>query len=180
MPVLFLIANWPTPIATSMTPEMIAAIHAEERHGSDEQETDNGSRLVAALLTAKMTGLGVTREGVHELLTERRSHLSSLLRCTAYVFRFIRDLRNAVKARKDSNHQARPVLSVPQALAIAPAIDSRERREALMYWVKHTQLAHFGKEIECCKEGTPLPKNSSILKLAPQVDSDGFLRVGGL
>lgn len=82
--------KWPTPAATSLPPNMISAVRAEGKHtqGKVVQRTEDFSdpRVCAAVLARETQCLSIDRDGASETLVERRSELSSLLRCTAYVF----------------------------------------------------------------------------------------------
>ena len=53
-----------------------------------------------------------------------------------------------------------------------------ELDNATLYWIKWAQNDRFGAEIEALREGRPVPRNSRISSLDPQL-VDGVLRVGG-
>lgn len=54
-----------------------------------------------------------------------------------------------------------------------------ERQKALRYWIADAQRTYFSSEIRAIRANRPLSPSSSIIKLLPKVDHDGFLRVGG-
>lgn len=97
------------------------------------------------------------------------------------VFRFIRNTQTRVAARLSNkitqNSSTSPIINSDRSTI--PAIDSVERRKALYYWVRIAQQTYFHKEIKCCLKKTPLPNDSTIIKLMPQMDKEGLLRVGG-
>ena len=54
-----------------------------------------------------------------------------------------------------------------------------ESRESMRIFVQEAQLLYFAPEIRALSTGLPLPTNSRLKRLAPFVDEDGILRVGG-
>lgn len=50
---------------------------------------------------------------------------------------------------------------------------------ARTFWLKETQRTYFGGTLELCAQETALPRSHPLLKLAPFVDYEGILRVGG-
>ena len=49
-------------------------------------------------------------------------------------------------------------------------------RRSLIYLV---QRQRFGREIDCCRHGQPMPRGSPLMRLAPFLDEENLLRVGG-
>ncbi|XP_037047939.1 uncharacterized protein LOC119082532 [Bradysia coprophila] len=86
------------------------------------------------------------------------SSLSSLLKTTAFVLRWL------------PSYKDKPKSNTPKA---------NEYRAALKSWIKCTQAECFETEIELCLFGDELPRKSKLLPLRPFLDSDGILRVGG-
>ena len=52
-------------------------------------------------------------------------------------------------------------------------------KQAEDFVIKQVQHEQFFREIDCLKDGLPLPKNSRLLALTPFVDGSGIVRVGG-
>lgn len=57
--------------------------------------------------------------------------------------------------------------------------DESEYRAALIACVCIAQREYFQSEIAALEAGLPLPRSSLLLKLAPSIDREGTLRVGG-
>lgn len=90
---------------------------------------------------------------------ENFSTYTRLIRCTAYIFRFV----NAVKRKStDTLH-----------------LSSTELQHALSYWIQFTQQIEFAYEIKTISNYQPLHSNSKLLSLNPILDKEGVLRVGG-
>lgn len=126
--------------------ETIDQIHAEFR---PIPKLSSASKATVAVLQARGNSLLSTR-----------STLRSLLRTTAYVFRFI----NKVRQKECCNS---PYISVPESLS------------ALETWIKWEQHRIFSSEQRALTTNKSISKSSPILSLAPWLDSKGFLRVGG-
>lgn len=93
-------------------------------------------------------------------LIERFSSLNRLLRITAWLLRS-RAIFNHVDHHSSRN------------------LHPEELLKARTFWLKHTQQAYFHHELQICTSETSLPRSHPLLKLAPFVDADGILRVGG-
>jgi hypothetical protein len=83
------------------------------------------------------------------------------LRITAYVLRFIRNIRN------------------PTNKHITAYLTVSEIRNAHTVVIKLTQSESFAEDIRMLKKHGELPKGSKLIKLNPYLDQDGLLRVGG-
>ncbi|KMQ86362.1 gag-pol protein [Lasius niger] len=93
-------------------------------------------------------------------LIDRFSSLDRLLRITAWILR-------SVAIFKGADHYS------------SRALHPEELIQARTFWIKDTQRAYFNRELEICSTKTSLPRTHPLLKLAPFVDSEGVLRVGG-
>ncbi|XP_064461559.1 uncharacterized protein LOC135371435 [Ornithodoros turicata] len=91
---------------------------------------------------------------------EDYSSLRRLLRITAYVLRYVANLRR------------------PDAKRTGP-LSAQELLSAERLWVERTQGETFATEIADLKNSRPLPRSSSILTLNPYLDTSSLLRVGG-
>lgn len=90
----------------------------------------------------------------------RFSKLLKVYRITAYVMRFIHNIKqNSTKIRGP--------------------LSSAEILDAELYWVKIIQQKHFAKEILDLSNGRPLDKKSPIYSLNPEIDTHGLLRLRG-
>ncbi|XP_024875956.1 uncharacterized protein LOC112457263 [Temnothorax curvispinosus] len=97
---------------------------------------------------------------VWDLLT-KYSNLTKLLRITALCRKFIR------KAHKDTKSELTPFLSV------------NDINNEKYFWIKIVQQFSFSPELKILSQGHSLPKSNPLTKLAPYIDSNGLLRVGG-
>ncbi|XP_046417532.1 uncharacterized protein LOC124178336 [Neodiprion fabricii] len=95
-------------------------------------------------------------------LVQRYSSLTKLLHVSAWCFRASRKFLQ----RQDARNRENPLTPV-------------ELEHARLFWVKATQSAHFNAEIQLLSEEKQLPRSNRLLRLAPFVDSNGLLRVGG-
>ncbi|XP_036347149.1 uncharacterized protein LOC118756495 [Rhagoletis pomonella] len=96
------------------------------------------------------------------------SSLSRLVRVTAYILRFYYNLRAALQQHKIENN-----------LCETGFLKSREIKHALAIIIKQVQRIDFTQEIHCLENKQALNKKSKILQLAPFLDGDNLLRVGG-
>lgn len=94
-------------------------------------------------------------------LFHKYSNFEHVIRITAYCLRFIRNIRprNQVK--------------------LFGPLSADELSEALKSSIKCAQFLYFSSEINALKHKHKLSPNSNILSLAPFLDEDGLLRVGG-
>lgn len=176
--------DWPLPTPTTVTPEIQSQIESEHKpmppdHGIIHCKSKTG-RLVSVLVCASVTALGITNDdGVYEALIDRHSELSSLLRVTTYVQRFIVNSRAKARQRRITKHPIQHHKVSPcNRSAIKPA-SNVECRNALLYWVRNAQMVFYSKEYSAIRAGRQIAVNSTIVKLCPFVDSNRLLRVGG-
>ncbi|KMQ89359.1 gag-pol polyprotein precursor [Lasius niger] len=93
-------------------------------------------------------------------LIHRFSQLQSLLRTTAWLMRATARFRG-------------------RECPSSSTLTADEILRARTFWLKETQRTYFGGTLELCAQGTALPRSHPLLKLAPFVDYEGILRVGG-
>lgn len=110
----------------------------------------------------------LSEERGEESLLNRHSRIEPMLRVTAYVFRFIHRLKNGNSSRTMRTRATK-----------VKGINIKEYRDALKFWIRHTQQLFLSKEIEMCTNGDAVPRSSSIVKLLPFLDESGLLRVTG-
>lgn len=177
--------TWPQPIVTTLSPSVLDAIQAEtilERGERIIQSKSKSGKMVAMIINKSIKPIAIlSADGKMESLLERSSELSKLVRATAYVFRFIANVRRAVKVSKELELIGHLGRDPTQLITVedTPNISSVERRKALDYWIKITQFTYFEKELKCCRAKQNVPIGSSIIKLTPFVDEKDILRVGG-
>lgn len=132
-----------------------------------KQKTARKAKVVALVVKSKTPTIMIpTDQGQNSIsLLDKYSELETLLRVTAYVFRFIKAIKNRRKnnARSDNNI----------------SITAEQRQGALRFWVRHTQQMHYGPELANILKGKPVDKNSAIARLTPWVDDDGLIRATG-
>lgn len=107
-------------------------------------------------------------DGAPVSLINKFSDLFTLLRVTAYVQRFVKLMKSKVKRSK--------VINDVKAI---PRVTVSEQKDALRFWVSHTQKLFYSKEIGLVAKGESVGKGSSIVKLTPWLDDRGLLRVAG-
>ena len=94
---------------------------------------------------------------------ERYSKFTTLKRVTAWVFRFIKNVRSTSDLSERS-----PSLTVTELIA------------SENYWLSISQKESFPEELNLLKNKLPLPKGSRLLPLRPLIDgSQSLIRVGG-
>ncbi|XP_077536014.1 uncharacterized protein LOC144148339 [Haemaphysalis longicornis] len=91
--------------------------------------------------------------------TERFSSLSKLLRVTAWVLRYVKNLKQEDK--------------------VTGPLTTEEVQNAEHYLIRVEQQLHFDVEVKCIATKKPLPSHSKIKELRLLVDDDGLLRVRG-
>lgn len=177
--------EWPKSRITTLTPEMQIILDAGDRNvlniDATETHRSKSGRIVSVVINKTMVPLSVyNADSEPTPITSRRSELSSLLRVTSYIFRFTYNLMERVKQRKIDH----VVHAAPQAVKecdrnIVPAITNVERQKSLRYWIADAQRTYYTHALRALRANREIPRNSSIIKLRPYVDANGFLRVGG-
>lgn len=107
------------------------------------------------------------------LLLHAFSDWQKIVRITAYVLRYVNNLRwKAAKKRKMKTVQCKH--------RTGKYISTEERLKAANYWIRIAQMQHYKPEIECLKsKDDKFPQKSKIAALKPFLDADGMLRAGG-
>ncbi|XP_077260520.1 uncharacterized protein LOC143896497 [Temnothorax americanus] len=99
-------------------------------------------------------------------LSKRYSSWSKLLRVTAYIQRFVRNIRS---------QQQDPFVISPPSIALLPVkVEFAEN-----FWLQSIQADLFLNEITSLTNAVPIPKSSSLLPLNPFLDNQKLIRVGG-
>ena len=114
------------------------------------------------IATVAVASFWIPYERVLEV--ERWSTFEKAIRVTGLVLRFITNTQLRVEFRRE-----RVVGDM--------TLDEYARAKRKLF--SHIQYVTYGAEIENLKEGKPVSKSSSLLKLSPVVGNDGLLRVGG-
>ncbi|XP_051165295.1 uncharacterized protein LOC127284056 [Leptopilina boulardi] len=116
-------------------------------------ETTEESRIVSHLINNNLEP---------DWQSQLMSHYSSwahLLRVTAHILR-------AIQAFK-------------RQILFSNQVTATEINNAALFWVKYIQENSFAHEIQCLKEGKPIPSSSRIQKFSPFLEDNGILRLGG-
>ncbi|XP_011859229.1 PREDICTED: uncharacterized protein LOC105556738 [Vollenhovia emeryi] len=103
-------------------------------------------------------------------LQSRFSSWTKLLRVTAYIFRYIQNLKT--KREKTNN----PHIATKRNLY---ALHPHEIQIAKILWIKQIQTQLFNKELASLYKNQVVPKSSSLASLSPYLDSNGLIRVQG-
>lgn len=101
-------------------------------------------------------------------LATRYSSWTRLLRVTAYLRRFGRNCRSRSERPNATASERRRVALVPS-----------EIRAAKFFWLRQLQSQSFPDERRCLAQSRPVAPRSPFASLAPYLDSDGLIRVGG-
>lgn len=179
------IIDWPMSRVTTLTPEQQVIISTEDKMvpslNSSEMCRTKSSHIMAIVVNRAVMPLSIhDADGNQTPISLRRSELPSLLRVTAYVFRFVYNSLERVRLRKASNSSR--VIHAPVEKckrSTVPAITNIGRQKSLRYWIADAQRTYYSNEVNAIRMGKPLPRSSSIIKLMPIIDCNGFLRVGG-
>lgn len=94
-------------------------------------------------------------------LITKYSSWNKLVRITAYLFRFINNLKLKGEERRKNN------------------LTVTELNSAECFWFKHVQGQEFTKELHNLKVGEAIHKKSKLRSLNPFIHEDGTIRVGG-
>lgn len=100
----------------------------------------------------------------------RYSSLYKLQRVTAYMLRFVYNLRISLQRKRGFTPTFGPEVN---------ALSTRELDLALMTLITEAQNQEFAQELESLRRNESLPKNSKLLTLNPFIDINNVLRVGG-
>ncbi|XP_062581612.1 uncharacterized protein LOC134243375 [Saccostrea cucullata] len=82
-------------------------------------------------------------------------------------------LRHVLLAKDSCKLSTRRCHYCPQSLNLDTL------KSAEIHILREVQRSEFSEEVECLIKEKPIPKGSSIISLAPFLDSNGLLRVGG-
>ncbi|GBM87468.1 hypothetical protein AVEN_9565-1 [Araneus ventricosus] len=119
---------------------------------------DSGPDTLSIASEERIINLAASAESVEPVLDiQKFSNLHKLLRVTAYVFRFVKNLRSE---EKTVGHLSTDKLS-----------------SAMDYWIKLSQFQCFSNEINCIKCNKCIDKSSKLYGLNPKIDEKGLLRV---
>lgn len=97
-------------------------------------------------------------------LLEQYSEWNKLIRITAYVFRFVQNLKSS---RTDILSRTKGNLT------------TEELSRSKYHWIKVSQMQGFPNEINALKLNTTVHRSSCLKTLSPFLDEDGLIRVGG-
>nr|CAI5825073.1 unnamed protein product [Callosobruchus analis] len=122
-----------------------------------ESDDDFSNKVEASVFTVQSIEPTVNETILH---LGKYSNLEKVLRITAYVKRFIHNLR----------HKNNKLLL---------GLKSAELIEAEKYWIQSIQQRFFSQELIILKNKMPLDPNSKILTLNPFLDNEGIIRLGG-
>ncbi|XP_021955592.1 uncharacterized protein LOC110851951 [Folsomia candida] len=122
-----------------------------------------------------------------QLLLERYSSFPKLLRVTAYVFRFIKNLKGhkytpsplftgGLPAISDTTNLS-PLITTTE-VTYSP-LSPDEINCAKLYWIRLVQQQEFPREIHALQAGQPVNSKSKIVSFCPFLDSGGVLKVEG-
>ncbi|XP_029162616.1 uncharacterized protein LOC114934139 [Nylanderia fulva] len=110
--------------------------------------------------------VAISRDPVVWDLAARYSSWTKLLRITAYVMRFISRTRGRI--------------TLPAERVESPSsLTGHEIQRATNFWVKTIQAELFARELTALRRGDALSSKSVLLPLAPYLDEDQIIRVGG-
>lgn len=101
-------------------------------------------------------------------LAQRYSSWNKLLRITAYLIRFVDNLKSP-RSRKETEE------SPSSSRALLPL----EVKGARNYWLRSIQTQLFSAEQQRLQNRFPVTRGSKLYSLNPFMDEDGLIRVGG-
>lgn len=114
--------------------------------------------------------LVVNKVQVHpfSIILQNSSNFSKLLRMTAWMYRFSRNIQSRISTRKLCSQVSGP-------------LHPEEINNAMEYWVRLTQHQYFPSDIQTLSnsDNPHVGVKSQILALNPFLDSSGLVRVGG-
>lgn len=133
-------------------------------HPSITYKSKSG-KLISCSIANPITMTTISADGKEQSLLNKISNFDKLLRVTAYVNRFILNLK--IKTGMISKYPSPIFITVP------------EYKQALTFWISHTQRLYFKVEINAIVAKKPVPGSSSLAKLTPMLDEIGLLRTTG-
>ena len=107
------------------------------------------------------------------LLHEFYSDYKTLIKRTAWLYAAIRILKEKISVKRAKERDS----ADPQE--IRPLAVKEDFDKALIYWLKIAQASEFSNEIECLKRNKEILTSSKLIALAPYLNEDGLLCVGG-
>lgn len=135
--------EWPISRLMTLIPELKVILDAEDKSDPSERSSEmyrsKSGRAVGVVVNKAILPLSIYDDHGDQIpITIRRSELSSLLRVTSYVFRFVHNALALARARKrkvskELRHAPRPVEKCDR-LTIS-TITNIERQESLRYWI---------------------------------------------
>ena len=136
----------------------------EEKWPKGNSKLETSSQFVAEPQTPGTTvmWIDITQDRREEFISlSKYSSLTRLLRVTAYCLRFICNCRHLKMERKSG-----PLLV-------------EELEKAQKFWICTAQAESFPDEILALKRKQPISSKSRLISLAPFLDEEGIVRVGG-
>ncbi len=127
--------------------------------------------------------MATTSKNTSTLLTidiKKFSSLNRLFRVTAWVYRYIRNVRLNVKIRSQDKNKHSPnckIVHAPiSAIKQASPLSTQELNKVQTHWERHAQISSYGDVFKALENKE---KHSLILNLRLQIDEKGLLRCRG-
>ena len=124
-----------------------------------EEFSETHNEIVECIVQNQIAATKVTEIKSPILDLNEHSNLQRVLRITAWVYRFIHNVRSAEPLKGE--------------------LSADEMQNAERYWILNTQNECFHTDIENLHAGKELHRHSKLLTLNPFIDECGILRVGG-
>lgn len=102
----------------------------------------------------------ITKDNFIDTIVNLTNNFPKLIRIVSFIFRFTFNARNPNLKRVSS-------------------FTASELKESENYLIKEIQKQEFSPEIKCLSKGKMVPSNSKLKSLAPFLDNDDLIRVGG-
>lgn len=114
-------------------------------------------------------------------LNEHTNSLDKLINVTAYVFRFIERLKNAVKEKSGRQRRSKRKKANRQGIetSMYDKLTEEERAGALRYHIKLVQVEYYKDEITYLSGLRASCPKSKLSSFKPVLDSFKIMRVGG-
>lgn len=151
----------------------------------DESEWPKPSRAPSAeeslVIQKEIRPLKVAVVTTDNWLLDTFESISRLNLVTAFVFRFVNNLKAAVELRKAGNPPTKPPIrqQAENVMEHVKPVHRIELNQAEAFWIKQTQSSAYAEELKFLREGKTIPRKSKLIALAPFIDNDGIIRVGG-